>query len=94
MKQFVLRYRRTFHTLSNEHRINILFALYEGPKNWSELMYDHRINPKSMGDHLTHLFNRGYVEKTESGYVLTQEGRDVCELKFLTSLLNLKETQE
>lgn len=85
MKQFILRHRRVFHTLSNEHRINILFELYEGPKNWSDMMYKHRINPKSMGDHLTHLFNRGYVEKTELGYVLTQEGRDVCELTFLKS---------
>jgi len=83
MKEFVLKNRLIFQTLSNEHRINILYELYEGPKNWSEIMYEYRINPKSMGDHLTHLFERGYIEKTDSGYALTREGREICELKFL-----------
>ena len=83
MKEFVLKNRPIFQTLSNEHRINILYELYDGPKNWSEIIYEHRINPKSMSDHLNHLFERGYIEKTDSGYALTREGREVCELKFL-----------
>lgn len=86
MKNFVLEHREAFHTLSNLNRINILYALYEKPQNWSDMMYDYRINPKSLKDHLVHLFARDYVEKGESGYLLTEKGRDLCELKFLDNM--------
>jgi len=86
MKQFVLEHREIFKTLSNRHRINILYSLYKKPQNWSDLMYDYRINSKSLRDHLAHLFNRGYVEKAETGYLLTKEGRDLCELSFFKNI--------
>jgi len=85
-RELALKNRSIFQTLSNEHRINILYELYEGPTNWSELMYKYRINSKSLKDHLTHLFERGYVEKPDSGYALTREGRELCEFKFLKDL--------
>ena len=85
-REFALKNRSIFQTFSNEHRINILYELYEGPTNWSELMYKYRINSKSLKDHLNHLFERGYVEKTDSGYALTREGRELCEFKFLKGL--------
>lgn len=86
MKQFVLGHREIFQTLSNLNRINILYALYEKPQNWSDLLYDYRINSKVLRDHLRHLFNRGYVEKGEKIYLLTKEGRDLCELSFLKNI--------
>jgi len=94
MKPFVVEHREIFQTLSNLNRINILFSLYEKPQNWTDLMYDHRINSKSLRDHLAHLFNRGYVEKGEKVYLLTKEGRDLCELSFLKNTAEICEKED
>ena len=72
-----------FKTLSVQHRINILYALYEGNKTFTDLMFDCRINPKSLRDHLAFLFKNEFTKKEEIGYSLTDKGKDLCELKFL-----------
>jgi len=93
MKDFVIATLDIFKTLSNQHRVNILYALYEQDRLWADLVYDYKINPKLLRDHSNHLIERGYILKTKGkGFSITQKGRDLCDLKFLNS--SKKETQE
>ena len=86
VKDFIIANIEVFKTLSNEHRVNILFALFETDRLWQDLVYDHRINPKSLRDHTNHLIERGYIIKTRgSGFSITKKGRELCELKFLVT---------
>ena len=91
MKDFVISNLDIFKTLSNRHRVNILYALYETDRLWADLVYDYKINPKLVRDHTNHLIERGYITKTRGkGFSITKKGRDLCELTFLHS--SLKET--
>ncbi|GAG56293.1 unnamed protein product [marine sediment metagenome] len=84
-KDFIIANIDVFKTLSNEHRVNILFALYEKDTLWQDLVYDYRINPKLLRDHTNHLIERGYIIKTRGkGYSITKKGRDLCELKLFS----------
>ncbi len=86
-QDFIIANIDIFKTLSNENRVNILFALYEGDRLWDYLVYDLRINPKLVRDHTFHLIERGYITKNRGkGFTLTDLGRSLCELEFLRSL--------
>ncbi len=87
IKDFIIANMDVFKTLSNEHRVNIIFALIEKDRLWQDLIYDHRINPKSLRDHTNHLIERGYIIKTRGrGFSITKKGRELCELKILINL--------
>lgn len=53
--------------LANETRLSILYKLYEGPKTWTELIFELNLNPKSLRDHLDYLRKNGLVEKRKPG---------------------------
>ena len=87
VKDFIIANMDVFKTLSNEHRVNIIFALIEKDRLWQDLIYDYRINPKSLRDHTDHLIERGYIIKTRGrGFSITKKGRELCELKILINL--------
>ena len=75
-----------FKTLSNRNRIEIISRLYDSDMTWSKLMFDVRVNPKSLRDHLNYLIEKKIVEKKEKKYSLTELGRDICELEFLSDI--------
>lgn len=67
--------------ISNKTRLAILFSLYEKPKTWTELLFELRINPKSLRDQLQFLRDRKLVRKRMPvGFELTKTGRSVLEL--------------
>lgn len=58
--------------LANETRLNIIYSLYDKPKTWTDLLFELRINPKSLRDHLQYLRKSGLVKKREPvGFELT-----------------------
>jgi len=66
--------------LGNETRLNILYRLYEGPKTWTELIFELSLNPKSLRDHLSYLIENGLVEKTKPvGFGLTDPANEFLE---------------
>lgn len=66
--------------LSNETRLDILYSLYEKPKNWTELLFELKVNPKSLRDHINYLKKSGLVKKKEPvGFELTAAAKAFIE---------------
>jgi predicted transcriptional regulator len=69
--------------LANESRLRILYALYKRPRTWNELLFELKINPKSLRDHLGSLRKSRLVKKRDPvGFELTQSGKAVIELSL------------
>jgi predicted transcriptional regulator len=69
--------------LANETRLRILYSLYQRPKTWTELMFELKLNPKSLRDNLLYLRNSHLVQKRKpKGFELTEAGKAVMELSI------------
>lgn len=69
--------------LANETRLSILHSLNEKPKTWTELLFELRINPKSLRDHLAYLRKSGLVRRSEpEGFELTEVAKAFIELSL------------
>lgn len=86
MKAFAIAQNTIWKTLGNENRVKILYALYESDLSWSDLMFNLKINPKSLSGHLNHLIEYQMVEKKEGNYGITPFGREVCELRIFSEI--------
>jgi DNA-binding HxlR family transcriptional regulator len=86
LKAFAIAQREIWKTLSNKNRIEILYELYKGKSTWSELMFNLKINPKSLNNHLKYLIRLKMVEKTIGFYKITDFGKEVCELKIFEDI--------
>ena len=72
---------RIFDILGSEARLKILLSLDEGPKTWTELMFEHRMNPKVLRDALRALTQAGLVKKAKPfGFELTVAGSSILRL--------------
>lgn len=78
--QLLEKYNFIFKTLANRHRVNIIYKLYEGIATFSQLMFDLRINPRSLSAHLKYFKAENIVQKNEKDYELTERGRRICRL--------------
>ena len=81
--QILIKYKVIWEILVNEHRVNIIFELLKKPSTWSELMYDLRLNPRSLAIHLNYLQTNGIVTKDKKKYALTERGQAICNLEFI-----------
>lgn len=69
--------------LANETRLSILYALNDKPKKWTDLLFELKINPKSLRDHLAYLRKSGLVRKSDPvGFELTEAARAFIELSL------------
>lgn len=59
--------------------VEILVNLENGPKKFSQLMFDTQLNPGILDRHLKALLNVGLVEKDSENYVLTKTGKIVLD---------------
>lgn len=74
--------------LANETRLNIVNSLNNKPKTWTELLFELKVNPKSLRDHLAYLRRSGLVKKSEPhGFELTEAGRAFMQLS-LENIIN------
>ena len=72
---------KIFDILGSESRLRILLSLREGRKTWTELMFEHRMNPKVLRDTLRTLMGAGFVKKARPfGFELTVVGSSVLRL--------------
>ena len=75
-KEVIKAYKLMMKALSHESRLDILYSLYEKPKTWTELLFELKINPKSLRDHLNYLKKSGLVRKGETvGFELTDAAK-------------------
>ena len=58
---------------------DILYSLERGPKRFSQLMFDTKLNPSILDRHLKVLTKYGLVIKEEKCYRLTESGMKVVE---------------
>lgn len=58
---------------------DILYSLEEGPKKFSQLMFDTKLNPSILDRHLKVLLKVGLVVKEDKCYKLTESGSKVVE---------------
>lgn len=71
-KSVISAYKVMMRALANETRLDIIYSLYDKPKTWTDLLFELRINPKSLRDHLQYLRKSGLVKKREPvGFELT-----------------------
>jgi DNA-binding HxlR family transcriptional regulator len=69
--------------IANETRLQILNLLYTQPKTWTELIFELKINPKTLRDNLRYLRESGLVKKREPvGFELTEAGQAVMDLSL------------
>jgi DNA-binding HxlR family transcriptional regulator len=62
--------------------------------SWSELMFELKITPKPLKQHLDTLKKNALVYKDNNKkYSLTERGMTVCQLKFLKEDLDFAEAQ-
>ena len=89
--------------VANEGRLRILVALSKGPRTWSELMFESRINPKSLRDNLELLIESGLVQKEGTAYSSTDAGLALTSMsltqmvetaKFATTAASIGATRE
>jgi len=52
----------------------------------SDLMFSLKINPKSLSSHLNFLIEYQMVEKDNGDYIITEFGREVCELRMFEDI--------
>ncbi len=82
---------RIFDILGSEARLKVLLSLAEGRKTWTELMFEHKMNPKVLRDALRTLRDAGLVKKAKPfGFELTVVGSSVIRL-LLEPLASLPE---
>ena len=94
-KKFIDAYAVILKAVSNATRLNILCSLYEEPKTWTELIFELKVNPKSLRDHLIFLRNAGLVKKRkEKGFELTTAGKTFIELSLKDMISTIKKAAE
>ena len=76
-------YTLMMKALANETRLSILHSLDEKPKTWTELLFELKVNPKSLRDHLAYLRKSGLVRRSEpEGFELTEAAKAFIELSL------------
>ena len=81
--------------LANETRLRILYELRESSKTWTELMFELKLNPKSLRDHLDYLRKSGLVEKREPvGFGLTDAAKEFMESNLPQLISTVKQAVE
>jgi len=69
---------RIFDILGSEARLKVLLSLAEGRKTWTEIMFEHKMNPKVLRDALKKLMDAGLVKKAKPfGFELTVTGSSI-----------------
>jgi len=82
---------KIFDILGSESRLKVLLSLREGRKTWTELMFEHKMNPKILRDTLRALMSAGFVKKARPfGFELTVVGSSVLRL-LLEPLITIPE---
>ena len=81
--------------LANETRLSILYKLYDSQKTWTELMFELKLNPKSLRDHLDYLRKNGLVERREpAGFGLTDAAKEFMESNLPQIIFTVKQALE
>jgi len=75
-KNVIKAYKLMMRALANENRLDILYSLYKKPKTWTDLLFELKMNPKSLRDHLNYLKKSGLIRKRKSkGFELTDAAK-------------------
>jgi len=94
-KKIISAVATMMRALANETRLNILYKLYEGPKTWTELIFELNLNPKSLRDHLDYLRKNGLVEKRKpAGFGLTEAAVEFMESNLPKMISTVKQAAE
>lgn len=81
--------------LSNQNRLRILNSLHERPKTWTELMFELRMNPKTLQHHLSCLRENKLVSQNKPhGFKLTEYGKSLIELSVRDVMSTVQKATE
>lgn len=79
--------------IANENRLRILLLLERGPRTWTELIFEVKINPKVLRHHLAILRRYRLVEKRKVGFGITNAGKALVEMSLDSIVSKLKLAQ-
>ena len=81
--------------VANENRLRILVALQERPKTWTELMFELKMNPKTLEHHLVFLRKNGLVgENKPHGFRLTEAGQTFMRMSVQEIIHTARKAEE
>lgn len=64
--------------VAHVHRLEVLALLLDGPKEFSSLLDVVKVSKTALANHVTHMMNKGFVERSERGmYQITAEGQSL-----------------
>ncbi|MDK2795418.1 MAG: hypothetical protein PWQ58_617 [Archaeoglobaceae archaeon] len=72
--------REILKVISRRGVADLLNSLKAGPKKFSHLMFDTRLNPSIIDRHLKSLIKLGLVSKDNENYCLTERGKSVLKV--------------
>jgi len=80
-------YNKILKAISRSGAPNILCSLEKGPKKFSQLMFEAKLNPGVLDRNLKALIELEIIEKREGRYILTDRGKEI--VVFIKKLTNL-----
>jgi len=78
----VKAYARMTRIIANENRLKILVLLDRGPRTWTQLMFEVKVNPKVLRHHLRILRQYELIKKEKVGFAITNVGRALVKLSL------------
>jgi len=64
--------------VAHVHRLQVLVLLTDGAQEFSSLLDAVKVSKTALANHLTHMMNKGFVERSERGmYEITKDGKDL-----------------
>jgi DNA-binding HxlR family transcriptional regulator len=94
-KNVVNAYILMMKALANETRLSILYTLHEKPRKWTDLLFELRVNPKSLRDHLAFLQKCGLVRRrTPVGFELTNAAKAFIEISLEDIIATAKQAAD
>lgn len=83
------KYVAVLKAFANGTRLHIIQQLLEKPRTWTQLMFELKLNPKSLRDHLKILQDTGIVTVNKPhGYKMTEVGKELI-LKILGPIIEM-----
>jgi predicted transcriptional regulator len=87
-------YARMAGIIANENRLKILILLERGPRTWTQLMFEVKVNPKVLRHHLIILRRYGLVEKKRVGFAITNAGKALVKMSLDSIISKLSLAQQ
>ena len=79
----LLAYSWVWQILVNHNRLKIIDYLSKQRSRWTDMLFDTRLNPRTLSTHLKFLIDHRIVVKRDKHYCLTSLGEKLSHFNFI-----------